>query len=226
MLPEVKLSRTERVEKLMFEPMYLELIENRPEVKESQLPDRGDPLPNMNEPLIHDLRESLPRHPQKRWSRRSLEHIRFIILHQTLTDFRRTTFHGIAMYSTTPSPENHLSASGAPAVPYHYGICSKGDIFLMNDWEDVTWSVRGHNTDSLNIALLGDFDGRGHKGINDPTASQLQVLDALLQKLVHDPALVNFEGIRFHSDFGKPACPGNEIEKWLKNHSIYSLYHI
>lgn len=186
---------------------------------------KATPLPEARRAgIIQDVRTELPKHPDKEWSRRALDRIRIICLHQTLTDYNRSTFRGIALFAVKPGSENHLSIEGAPGIPYHYGIDEKGNIYWMNDWENVTWSVRGHNVETLNIALKGNFDGRGHKGVNRVSKEQFVALEKLLVLLLNDPSLVNVDKIRFHSHFGKPACPGNEIEQWITSHKIFSTF--
>ncbi len=184
------------------------------------------PLPEAENPAqIFDVRHELPRHPEKVWSKRNIDRIKWIVLHQTLTDYRRSTFRGIALYSITPDDKNHLSKEGAPAVPYHYGIDEKGNVYWMNDWNDVTWSVKGYNTSSLNVAVKGNFDGRGHKGVNSLNDMQKKALDKILTDLIHDDRLIaHLEGIKFHSQLGKPACPGIEIEEWIRKHNNFSIY--
>jgi len=64
--------------------------------------------------------------------------------------------------------------------------------------------------------VAGDFDGGDHQGKTQPTKTQKKNLQKLLKHLILETGLTN-KDIYGHCDFGKPACPGDEIYEIIIN---------
>lgn len=98
-------------------------------------------------------------------------------------------------------------AKGWRRISYHYFITPHGTTFKCNEDDDLTWHCKGHNTDSLGIALSGDFD-RHH-----PTGQQLEKLVELCCELAskYDIASDNIKG---HCEFKavRKTCPGKHLD--------------
>jgi len=175
-----------------------------------------------------DGRSTLPRHPTKRYSTRSVEDIAGGVAHQTAGGDDPVA---TAVYSV--SPGNHIAADGIPGMPYTFFIRFSGEVWWCNDLEARTWSQGGHgspvpgtsaNGNFVAIALGGDFDAPGYDGRHHaPTFAQLHSLLALWAHLTGDeqhPALpaelygvlpCPVEALWGHHLFGKPTCPGTVV---------------
>ena len=62
--------------------------------------------------------------------------------------------------------------------------------------------------------LCGDFDGTDHIGKSKPTTEQLASLSQLFDHLQGRVGITKGE-FYGHEDFGKPACPGFEVMKFV-----------
>jgi hypothetical protein len=162
---------------------------------------------------IEQVRD-LPHHPTLKWKRRSLSDITMIVIHHTATDYTKSTWKGIANYSI--SSECHLNPGvGAPYIPYHFGVDLTG-VSQFNDLEDITWSVLGYNTKSINISVLGNFPT---KGDNEKAPNHVQPLHFGLLKLLVSDLQSRFPSstlqIKTHKELGKHDCPGDELVDWV-----------
>ena len=71
------------------------------------------------------------------------------------------------------------------------------------------WHTRGQNTSGIGIVLLGNFNGPSYKGTNEPTESQLNNTNRLIDFLLkRDDIKINPSEVYGHKDFGKENCPG------------------
>ena len=169
---------------------------------------------------ITDVRDILPYHKTKRWKQRNLTDIKGVVFHQTLGD---QTFQQINKYHI--SDNNHLSATGCPHICYAVYVDKNGEIFLCNNFEDITWSQGGivrpfqewkANKNYLGICFQGDFSGGNHIGSQEPTLAQLNSAIKIwdwLSELLHLSQMDLFG----HYHFGKPACPGDVLMKLIEN---------
>ncbi len=154
---------------------------------------------------------SLPWHPSRRWSSRSLLMINKIIIHQELADGSVAEVNNYHI-----RPGNHISKSGCPHLCYHYGIEKTGEIIMANEIHHITWHTAGQNESGIGILLTGDFDGPGHVGTAvGPGEKQMEALAELCETLQHAFGLDN-RAVFGHCHFGKPACPGWILEEWIE----------
>ena len=147
----------------------------------------------------------LPRHATRTWTTASPNR-RGVVVHHSAS--RTATLRGLAKYHVGP---NHITGHGLPGLSYHQAIDFDGTRYRTAAREAVTASqlapaphLGSHpNQDYHAIVLLGDWTSR-------ETAPKvyLPMLLALMDALV--PYAVN--QIFFHSDFNKPACPGDFAE--------------
>lgn len=189
-----------------------------------------------------DGRNTLPRHPTKRWARRNVADLLGGVAHHTAggDDPVKT-----AAYHVGPS---HTSADGMPGLAYTFFIAGPGTITWANDLDARTWSQGGKkapdvdgdgdvdaddglgnaNAKFVGICLGGSFDGPHNRTGQEPTAEQVLALLALWAHLVGHhrvsgwpPELYSALGhltmadLWAHADFGKPACPGRTITELL-----------
>ena len=167
-------------------------------------------VPVKEQPLhITNSINILPWHESRTWSKRPLNKINKLIVHQSLTT---GSLKGINNYHITPGSNNHISNKGAPHICYHYAIDANGNVHQCNNLSSLVWHTKGQNTSGIGIVVLGNFDGPTYKGTNSPTELQIKntnrLIDFLLKK--HDINIESSE-IYGHKDFGKENCPGNKI---------------
>jgi len=172
-----------------------------------------------------DCRADMPTNPNPKrvYYTRPITKIDTIIVHQAMS---RGSIAGVANYHRTPTYvdektnviiKNHLSDRGAPGIAYHFGIeaDSSGTVKWVQDLESVVWGVKGMNSRSIHILVMGDFDGGGYRGKDGkPSSQQLENLEKLISWVKSRVPWVK-DRVFPHSDFGKKACPGYVIEDRL-----------
>lgn len=189
-----------------------------------------------------DARNTLPRHPSKRWRTRPVNRILGMVVHHTAGGDDPVA---TARYHTGP---NHTDPTGMPGLAYTFFVRQIGEIVWANDLESSTWSQGGKNGHP-DVDADGDVDGDDGKGaandrfvgivlggnfdsIHNPTGRQptLQQVHALLTLIAHitgaaeDPRLppslfkalpCGPHDVYAHADFGKAACPGATLTALL-----------
>ncbi|MGI6226490.1 MAG: N-acetylmuramoyl-L-alanine amidase [Peptococcales bacterium] len=96
---------------------------------------------------IIDVRNQLAKHPSKNYSRRSLNAIKYMVIHHSAT--KGGDAFSFARY--------HVNTNDWPGVGYHYVILEDGTIQWCNDLEISSYHVKNYNNYSLGICLVGDF---------------------------------------------------------------------
>ncbi|WP_420318590.1 N-acetylmuramoyl-L-alanine amidase [Ekhidna sp.] len=159
---------------------------------------------------IQNMISILPWHPTRRWGTRQLTSINKIIIHQELGE---ADVEAVNDYHIKP---NHISSKGCPHLCYHYAIRKNGDIIQANELSSVTWHCKGQNTAAIGIMAVGNFNGPGYDmGSSEPTKEQIKSIDFLVDYLIKSHKLSN-QDVYGHYHFGKPACPGHELQKYVE----------
>jgi len=149
-----------------------------------------------------------------RWGQRPLSYIQKIIVHQELGWGTAEQVHKYHI-----SEKSHLKlGTGAPSIAYHYVIEVDGEILHVNDDTAITWHCAGQNLHSVGIMLVGDFPGPGHEGTGKPSIEQKESLKKLLNHLTSELKLKNTD-VYSHNQFGKPACPGYTITRFITEYN-------
>ncbi len=160
---------------------------------------------------ITNLIEELPWHPNRRWSKRSLNRINKIIIHQALGE---GSVEQVNNYHITAP--NHISSKGCPHICYHYCIRDNGEVVQANDLSSITWHCKGENSNAIGIVVIGNFQGPGYSlGTQGPTDAQMDSLKGLVDYLLSGFSLSK-QDVYGHFHFGKPECPGYVIQKWIE----------
>ena len=160
---------------------------------------------------IENLITQLPWHTTRRWATRDLSKINKIVIHQELGE---GSIEGVNNYHIGP---NHISQKGCPHFCYHYGIRKDGEIVQANELASITWHVGSHNTESIGIMVQGNFNGPEYDlGTSEPTEAQIKSLEELVDYLIKAFGFTN-QNVFGHYHFGKPACPGYVLQKWVEN---------
>jgi N-acetyl-anhydromuramyl-L-alanine amidase AmpD len=98
-------------------------------------------------PAIKNIVRTLPQHPTGKYPTRSTGAIKRIVIHHTALP-ASVGADRIARVQVD---------RGRPAISYHYFIGGDGTVFQTSQLTTTTEHTTGHNSDSLAIALAGDF---------------------------------------------------------------------
>lgn len=104
--------------------------------------------------------------------------IRNIVIHCTAGSQRQTARQIVDWHTRSKA----AGGLGWKAPGYHYIIAPDGTIESTWPEEEISNGVKGHNSDSINIAWIGGIDSRG-KGIDNRTPAQKAALVSLLHEL-------------------------------------------
>ena len=170
---------------------------------------------------VLDVSAALPRHPSKRYRRRT-KPIRRIYVHHS----------GAAGEAGIAGAENcadyTIHAREWPGIPYTYWlpeaplIDAAGRLLVLQTQQRsiVSFHTAGLNDEGIGVAL------QGNKTRRPLTESQNQCLDALLAWLVDSALLPDLDKrypVAWHSiaellgGRSKPSCPGAYATAWLKS---------
>jgi N-acetyl-anhydromuramyl-L-alanine amidase AmpD len=102
----------------------------------------------------------------------------------------------------------HFQFKGYADIAYHYLIDETGQIYEGRSLTVRGAHTGGHNTGTVGIVLLGNFE------VSQPTETQLASLHTLSACLIDAYAITHIAG---HRDFqpGVTDCPGDNLEMLL-----------
>ncbi len=146
----------------------------------------------------------------REWYQRDTSEIKFITVHHTAG--RET---GTDDQILTALMRGHIN-QGWPGLAYHFVILKNGNIYQINNFEDVTW----HDTvnwDSIGICLPGYF----HSPYNEkPTGEQLKSLRWLLDQLStqHPEFPADQSKVLGHRERSSTACPGDNLIGYVQDY--------
>ena len=149
-------------------------------------------------PLINDITDELPVHPDKKYAVRVLDTIRYLVIH-----------HSDAPANITPQQiaTYHVTSVGWPGIGYHFYIGPDGMIFQVNRLETIAHHAGSSDPVAVGICVAGAF--------NDATPTPRQIEQAgwltawLAQKLMLGPDSVIGHG---EAPQAATTCPGRD---WL-----------
>lgn len=115
---------------------------------------------------------------------------------------------------------------GWPGVPYTFVVpyrpqVHEGRLAVYRLWDDswVTWHTGDHSRRSVSVAVSGHFRSR-HDRARVPHIDPLELAVQALTDLVDNYLLPRFglscTDVYGHFDLGKPACPGDALEAWIR----------
>lgn len=141
-----------------------------------------------------NLVDSLPRHAIKRYGKRRLSQIKYIVVHHSAAKGKNAQYY--AAY--------HINKRGWPGIGYHFVIERDGTIKQTNLLTTVSYHVKGYNTASIGISLSGNFEEQ------KPTPAQLAALIHLIKTLKRkiSPALQ----VKGHRELRPTLCPGKHVD--------------
>lgn len=138
---------------------------------------------------------------------------------------RKATTH-IAIHSSATRPSMNWGvreigaehrARGFLGVGYHVVIKRDGTAEDGRPHETVGAHVKGHNSTTIGICLIGGVNEKDHrKAENNFTPEQFHTLDIVLQGLENKYPDAIIQG---HRDFSGTAteCPSFDVKQWLTN---------
>ena len=144
-------------------------------------------------PQFRDERDTLTKHPTKKYPTRDVSKITTIIIHHSLT--KSGTAKAFSNY--------HVETHGWPGIGYHFVIEKDGDIVWCNDLETKSYHVGNSNGFCVGICLIGDFRSE------EPTDEQMQSLFKLSKALMVD-LNISSDFVKWHSEmpgYKTKACP-------------------
>jgi len=147
---------------------------------------------------IIDVRKQLARHPSKEYSKRTLESsIKYLVIHHSAT-LGGDAF-SFARY--------HVNSLDWPGIGYHYVILEDGTIQWTNDLNVTSYHVKGYNSQSIGICLVGDFT------IEILRTEQKAAARELIRNLL-DRLELGIDAVKGHNEFvgSATACPALDME--------------
>jgi N-acetyl-anhydromuramyl-L-alanine amidase AmpD len=124
---------------------------------------------------------------------KSVRPLRRVILHHTASPLASTSVDDILRW--------HLQR-GMSGIGYHFVIAPDGLVHHTRWIQRVGAHTRGHNLDSVGVALIGDFERE------QPTESQVGALVRLLEDLKREHGLSR---LQLHGDLTATCCPGRNL---------------
>ncbi len=124
---------------------------------------------------------------------KALRPLRRVILHHTASPLASTSVDDILRW--------HLQR-GMSGIGYHFVIAPDGTIHSTRWIQRVGAHTRGHNLDSVGVALIGNFERE------QPTGAQVDALVSLLRSLQQEYGLSR---LQLHGDLTPTRCPGRNL---------------
>jgi len=109
----------------------------------------------------------------------------------------------------------HVEENKWSDIGYHYLVDRNGTVAEGRSVEKVGAHVKGHNTNSIGICLLGGHGStRTDKFEDNFTYEQDKALRRLISQLVVEhPDIRKFSG---HNEYANKACPGFNVRQWME----------
>jgi hypothetical protein len=159
--------------------------------------------PTITPPTMEDVTTRLHRHPVKRFDRRTLDQIKYLVIQ-----------HSVLPGNFPPEKiANYLVEKKQwPGIGYHFYITSDGTIYQTNRLETVCYFA-GSNVQNNPLGVCICFAGNFTSEV--PTAAQLSSGGKLLAFLMQELRLP-IESIRGHKEFVITQSPGNQWDSGRK----------
>lgn len=109
---------------------------------------------------------------------------------------------------------------GFNAVGYHYLIGRGGEVVQGRPVEKQGAHAKGHNKESIGVALFGGFGSDADDLATDHfTPVQLAAMYELIRNLQQQYQIKN-ENVIGHNRVSAKSCPGFRVQKWLSGMSL------
>tara|TARA_R110001632_G_scaffold71644_1_gene166135 strand:- start:2616 stop:3131 length:516 start_codon:yes stop_codon:yes gene_type:complete len=144
-----------------------------------------------------NIEDELPVHKTKKYKFRSLDRPLYITFHHTAT--KGNTLKQIANY--------HVEQRGFPGIAYHFAINSKGEVFQLQQIDEISYHSKGRNTESLGIVFIGNYQD------DDLSKEAIRSGETLVNALKESLCII---GVRGHRDVRNTLCPGDKAYQKIK----------
>lgn len=153
----------------------------------------------------------IPTHATRKYGKRSLDQITDIVIHHSAGN---QTPSSIAQYHI--SPQSHLKAGGAPGIAYHFCITPDGHTYQTQPITAISWHTGGHNTKSIGICLIGNFER------HTPTQAQYAAARNMIRQLKSQ--VWTIERVKPHKAYSNTSCPGRFFDWKQISGAIGKIY--
>lgn len=130
--------------------------------------------------------------------------IKRIVIHHTATS-AYASFASIRDY--------HMNELGWRDIGYHYVVDSNGGVRLGRpDWM-VGAHVKGKNSDSIGVAVIGNFEDNTFLAFGKWSTRQERMLRSIMADLIRrypDAEVVT------HREIAATLCPGEQLQEWVE----------
>jgi len=137
-----------------------------------------------------------------------------LVIHCTATHpYQDFDIEDVTRWHTAPKPNGR----GWSRPGYHYLIKLSGEVQIGCDINRAGIHARGHNRNSIALALVGGLDRNGRPSPDFFRKEQWASLSKLVQQfksLYPDAEIVG------HNQLGPKACPSFRVDDWLKFGSV------
>lgn len=142
-----------------------------------------------------------------------VRHINEIIIHTTATRPEWMEGHG-TLAKVQEIARWHTEVNGWRAIGYHRVIDRDGTIANGRPIAQVGAHVKGHNANSIGIALIGGYGGAADDKFSDHyTPAQDKALRAEIARL--KDIYPHIVAISPHHSYANKACPCFRVRDWL-----------
>jgi N-acetylmuramoyl-L-alanine amidase len=118
---------------------------------------------------------------------------------------RKIVIHHTGVDTTLEKLRASMQRRGYSDIPYHFVILADGSVHATRPLERMGAHCRGHNADSVGVALMGNLDKV------PPTEAQVAALARLLAELRRKWDVPIFG----HGELRNTACPGKFLRAVL-----------
>lgn len=143
---------------------------------------------------IKDLSDELP--TRSEYHIRDLSRVNAVIWHHSAT--KGQTIRNLA--------EFHTEVKKWPGIGYHYAIGWDGIVYKLNDPERLTYHAQGHNSHSIGVVLVGNYEDR------ELTEAMKEAIVKMSEYLAEE---YNCRKILLHRDTKATLCPGRYAGNFL-----------
>lgn len=105
--------------------------------------------------------------------------------------------------------------NGWSGIGYHFVIDRDGEIAAGRPVDQVGAHVKGHNTNSIGVCLIGGFGSNENDRFTDHyTSDQAVALRNLIDRLKRE--YPSIKHVRGHNEVAAKACPGFNVARWME----------
>ena len=145
---------------------------------------------------IKDLTDELP--TRSEYHIRDLSRVDAVIWHHSAT--KGQTIRNLA--------EFHTEVKKWPGIGYHFAIGWDGTVYKMNDPNRLTYHAQGHNSHSIGVVLVGNFQERGLTP---------EMESSILKMREHLAEEYGITQHVLHRDLKATLCPGDSAALFLNS---------